>query len=162
MSNKSSTPGNRFGGGQSISARALNEIDRRAATVGDQPPGLPGGGLPVGDQSSIQAIFVYVIGRGVEAAAVLEEHAYTVTDGASEWTIAWEQLIVEVQPNLVGPDTSGLPQGFVPAEIAGEGLASIENKQHWRSWGLLYRGPDGENGSVAGVKLFGLVPHRGC
>ena len=158
---KNTMPGTRFAAGKSISASVLNQMDQRSARLGDMPPGTPGTGIPIGDQSAVGAIRVYVIGRGIAVPAVLEAHNYTVTDGASEWDIEWTQLIVKVQPDLIGPQADGLPQGFVPAEIAGQGRALTEP---WRAWGLLYRGPSptGDGTSVAAVELFGLSPHRGC
>lgn len=152
--------GKRFRKGGVIRASDLNAIDRRAGSVGDRPEGMPGTGLPIGDRSPIVAIAVRVIGRAVSTESVLESHGYTVTDGASDWEIDWTQLIVKVQPDLIGPMAT-IPQLFVPAEIAGEGRALTEP---WRAWGMLYRGPSpaGDGSAAAGLELFGLAPHRGC
>ena len=152
-----------FAPGKPIKADVLNAVANQAAAIGERPPGIPGAGLPVGDQSAEGPIRVYVKSRATEIEAPLEEHGYVVTDGVNEYTLVWNQLIVMVQPGLVGPnvDPSAVSQLFVPAEVAGEGVAVSDP---WRAWGLLFRGPsgDGSDADAAGVMLFGLSPHRGC
>ena len=152
-----------FTRGKPILASVLNQMHRKTSKVGDRPSGIPGGGIPVDDRDDPWVLFVAVKARLVSSAAVIEEHGYVVTDGANDYTIEWNQIILPVQPSLVGPerDPGALPQGFVPAEIAGQERALTEP---WRAWGVLYRGPspDGDGETVAAVELFGLSPHRGC
>ena len=105
-----------------------------------------------------RSIRVHVVARAVSQPAVLEEHGYSVSDGTDTWEIGWADLIVPVQPDLIGPSAS-LGQGFVPAEVVGEGLA-IE--QPWRAFGVLHRLPGPDDSVAIGVELFGLCPHRGC
>lgn len=142
---------------QPILASMLNETDRLARQVGGLPAGTPGAGLEHGDQSSLIRVRVVVVARTISGPDRLSSHGYTVTDGVHQWDIDWTRIIVRVQHDLVidGPR----PQGFVPAEIAGQGLA-IEAP--WRAWGTLYRGPGPGGGPDYAVELFGVAPHRGC
>jgi len=142
--------------GQPVSASNINAVVAAAKRI-DIAPGAPTATIMF-DPPDKTAVQVFVIARSVSVESPLDAHSYTVTDGTNEYAIDWTQIIVDVQPDLIGPDAS-VRQLFVPAEIAGQGGSA-----HWRAWGLLYRGPspDGDGESVAAVKLFGVSPHRGC
>ena len=152
------TASNRVKAGEPIRASTINAALGAARRL-ENTPSAPGASIHFAPDEQL-ATKIYVVSRSVETQTPLDMHAYSVSDGVNVFDIDWTQIMVDVQPDLVGPEAS-VQQLFVPAEIAGEGRALSEA---WRSWGLLYRGPspDGSGETVAAVKLFGLSPHRGC
>ena len=146
-----------FVAGRPISAAALERVRLNAERVGGYQPGAPGASMLVGVDAPITRFPIFVVERSVSAPSRLSAHSYTVTDGGQEWPVEHTQLIVGVEPALIDGSP---PMGFVPAEIAGQGLAV---EQPWRSWGELIRGPGGTpNTSAYAVLLYGLCPWRNC
>ena len=145
-----------FKRGDTLTADRLNPLVQAARRV-ERIAGVPNsaGLAERGPQGPVR---VYVTARSVSAPARLSDHAYTVSDGADEYEVDHTRLIVRVEPALIDGSP---PMGFVPAEIAGQGLAV---SQEWRSWGLLYRGPAGTPRThlAYAVELLGLCPWRNC
>lgn len=144
-----------FSRGDAITADRLNPLVASARrTLGT--PGAPGATIasPTGPVIEIPVV---VVARAVTSPAVLSAHQYTVRGGGQEWEVDYTRLMVDVEPGLI--DSGNPPMGFAPAEKAGEGMALM---QPWRAWGKLVRFAGADGARDYAVRLYGLVPARGC
>ena len=121
------------------------------------------GGLPRPGADN-RPLWCVVAARNVtdSTPAALHNITYTlrIQDIAVLMAAPWTRRIVDVQPDLLGPDAAD-PMLFHPAPIAG---SAETGDQWWRAYGLVYRSPivatDGSRDWA--VRLFGEHPHRGC
>lgn len=153
------TPAPAFRAGEPIAADALNGLAAMARR-GANTPGAPGASGPGAPTPPAPGRLCAVVARGAQAPAPLADHTYTVRAGGVDYALAWHQLVVDAQAELVEPGGGGDPLRFAPALLAS---AVAAGGPKWRAHGLLYTVPGVAPGEVfVFARLWGLTIHWGC